>query len=125
MKCREMVFAAMMVGMVASAAVFLTAVGTTVDEGLRQYPAQFVLVQVFGMTVAMVAWMRCRGHGWRSCSEMAAAMVAPAIPLICLRLTDVISGPVCGLYCAASVLAMVLVMYYRRSEYGGISTVAP
>jgi len=116
---------AMMVGMVASAAVFLTAVGLTVDEGLRQYPVQFVLVQAFGMTVAMVVWMRHRGHAWGTCSEMAAAMVVPAIPLVGLRLAHVINGSVCGLYCAASFLAMVLVMFYRRGEYSAPSAVAP
>ena len=109
---------AMMVGMVASAAVFLSAVGMTVDEALRQHAVLFVLVQSCGMTVAMVAWMRRRGHPWRSCSEMAAAMVVPAIPLICLRLLDVISGPICGLYCAGTLMTMVVVMLSRRSEYG-------
>ena len=54
---------AMMVGMIASAAVFLTAVGMTVDEALRQHAVLFVVVQAFGMTVAMVAWMRHRGQG--------------------------------------------------------------
>jgi len=115
---------AMMVGMVASAAVFLAALGMTVDEALRRHAVVFVLVQAFGMTVAMVAWMRHRGHTRRSISEMAAAMVVPAIPLICLRLLDVISGPICSLYCVSTVAAMVLVMLYRRSEYGGGSAFA-
>jgi hypothetical protein len=112
---------AMMVGMVASAAIFVSALGITVDEALRRYAVFFVLVQAFGMTVAMVAWMRHRGHGWRGCSEMAAAMVVPAIPLICLRLLDVISGPICGVFCASTIVAMVLVMLYRRSEYSGVA----
>jgi hypothetical protein len=110
---------AMMVGMIVSAAVFLTAVGMTVDEALRQHAVLFVVVQAFGMTVAMVAWMRHRGQEWRSCSEMAAAMVVPAVALICLRLLDVISGPICGVYCISTVVAMVLVMLYRRSGYAG------
>jgi hypothetical protein len=108
---------AMMVGMVVSAAVFLTAVGLTIDEALRQYAVSFVLVQAFGMTVTMVAWMRARGHGWRACNEMAAAMVVPAVVLIGLRLLDVISGPICSAYCAVTFLAMASVMVYRRSEY--------
>jgi hypothetical protein len=99
-------------------------VGLTVDEGLRQYSVQFMLMQALGMSTAMVVWMRNRGHAWRACSEMAAAMVVPAIPLVFLRLTHVISGPVCGFYCAASVVAMVLVMFYRRAEYGGPPDVA-
>jgi hypothetical protein len=119
----EMTFA-MIVGMVVSAAVFLAAVGTTLDEALRQYAVLFVIVQAFGMTVAMVAWMRHRGHAWRSCSEMAAAMVIPAIALIWLRLLDVISGPVCGLYCFFTFVAMIALMIYRRGEYGGMPAVA-
>jgi hypothetical protein len=119
----EMVLA-MMVGMIASAAVFLSAVGMTVDEALRQYAVSFVIVQAFGMTVAMVAWMRYRGHAWRGCAEMAAAMVVPAVALICLRLASVISGPICGTYCALTFVAMVLLMLYRRNEYG-IATVVP
>jgi hypothetical protein len=72
------------------------------------------------MTVAMVLWMRYRGHGWRGCVEMAVAMVAPALPLIALRATGVIGGAICGAYCALSVLAMLAVMLYRRSDYGGL-----
>jgi hypothetical protein len=45
-------------------------------------------------------------------------MVIPAVPLICLRLLDVISGPICGIYCVTTILAMVVVMLYRRSDYG-------
>ena len=36
------------------------------------------------MTVPMIPWMRWRGHGWRSCLEMAAAMLVPAISVIAL-----------------------------------------
>lgn len=116
---------AMMVGMFASAAVFLSAVGMTLDDALRRHAVLFVVVQAFGMTVAMLGWMRHRGHAWRSCSEMAAAMVVPAIPLISLRLLGVISGPICGVYCGLTIVAMVLVMLYRRSDYGGYAVVAP
>jgi hypothetical protein len=49
---------------------------------------------------------------------MAAAMMIPAVPLICLRLLDVISGPICGVYCFTTIVAMVVVMLYRRSDYG-------
>ena len=56
---------------------------------------------------------------------MAAAMAVPAAVLICLRLLDVIGGPICGAYCALTVAAMVLVMLYRRSEYGALPTAAP
>ena len=62
--------------------------------------------------------------GLRSSSEMAAAMVVPAIALICLRLLDVISGPICGVYCLSTVVAMVAVMLYRRSGYGATAPTA-
>ena len=120
----EMV-AAMMVGMMASAAIFLSAVGMTADAALQQHAVLFVVVQAVGMTVAMITWMRYRGHAWRGCTEMAAAMVVPAIPLIGLRLAGVISGPVCGAYCALTFLAMLLVMVYRRHDYGDSATTAP
>ena len=116
----------MMVGMVTSAAVFLSAIGLQVDEALRQYPVHFVLVQALGMTALMVVWMHRRGHAWRSCSEMAAAMIVPAVPLVCLRLLHVIGGPICGAYCALTIAAMILLMVYRRSDYGmGAAVAAP
>ena len=115
---------AMMVGMIVSAAIFLTAVGMTAEEGMREHAVLFVVLQALGMTVAMVAWMRHRRHNWRSSSEMAMAMVAPAVPLICLRLFEVISGPICSLYCLATIAAMVALMLYRRSDYGATATAA-
>ena len=108
---------AMMVGMIVSATIFLNAVGMTAAEAMREHAVLFVVLQAFGMTLAMVAWMRHQRHTWRSSSEMAAAMVIPAVPLICLRLLDVISGPICGVYCLATIVAMVVVMLYRRNDY--------
>jgi hypothetical protein len=115
---------AMMVGMMVSAAIFLTVVGMTAEEGMREHAVLFVGLQAFGMTVAMVVWMRHRRHNWRSSSEMAMAMVVPAVPLICLRLLEVISGPICSLYCLATIVAMVALMFYRRSDYGSAATAA-
>ena len=110
---------AMVVGMVAGGAVFLTAAGgLTPEEGLRQYPVLFVVVIAVAMTAPMVAWMRFRGHTWRSCNEMGAAMLLPAVPFIVLYWLGVIAAPICGLYCAASFVAMIMLMVYRRSEYG-------
>jgi hypothetical protein len=117
--------AAMVVGMVAGGAVFVTALGTTVDEAIREHPISFVLVMAASMTVPMVAWMRFRGHEWRSCTEMGAAMVIPAIALICLRMADVISAPICGFYCASTIIAMIGLMLYRRSDHGSVSAIAP
>jgi membrane protein YdbS with pleckstrin-like domain len=115
---------AMMVGMLVSATIFLSAVGMTAAEAMREHAVLFVILQAAGMTVAMVAWMRHRRHSWRSSSEMATAMIVPAVPLICLRLLDIISGPICGLYCLATIVAMVALMLYRRGDYGATATTA-
>jgi membrane protein YdbS with pleckstrin-like domain len=115
---------AMMVGMIVSAAIFLSAMGMTAEEAMREHAVLFVVLQALGMTVAMVAWMRHRRHNWRSSSEMALTMVVPAVPLICLRLLDIISGPICSLYCLATIVAMVALMLYRRSDYGATATAA-
>jgi peptidoglycan/LPS O-acetylase OafA/YrhL len=34
------------------------------------------------MAIAMVVWMRVRGHGWRGTVEMAAAMLVPFLVLL-------------------------------------------
>jgi flagellar biosynthetic protein FliP len=117
--------AAMVVGMIAGGAIFVTALGATVDQAIREHPISFVLVMAASMTAPMVAWMRFRGHEWRSCTEMGSAMVIPAIALICLRMTDVIGAPICGFYCALTIVAMIGLMLYRRSDYGGVSAIAP
>ena len=75
---------AMAVGMFVGVAIFLTAVGMTFDEALVRHPIASLMVVAVSMALPMVAWMRHRGHGWRSASEMAAAMVIPVIPFLCL-----------------------------------------
>jgi glycerol uptake facilitator-like aquaporin len=112
----EMILA-MVVGMLAAAAIFLSMLGVTWEEALIQYPVHSLLVVAAGMTVPMVAWMRHRGHGWRSCSEMAAAMVLPVIPFLCLVWFQATTSAQCGAYCISTILAMLGVMLYRRSEY--------
>lgn len=113
---------AMIIGMMVSATIFLSAVGMTAAEAMREHAVLFVVLQAVGMTTTMVAWMRHRRNSWRSSSEMALVMVVPAVPLICLRLLDVVSGPICGLYCFATIVAMVAVMLYRRSDYGATAS---
>ena len=109
---------AMAIGMFVGVAVFLTAIGMTFDEALVRRPTAVLIVVAVSMTVPMIAWMRHRGHGWRSCSEMAAAMLVPVIPFLCLVWFDVTSSAQCGEYCALSVAAMLALMLYRRREYG-------
>jgi hypothetical protein len=112
---------AMLVGMAVGGMVFgriLVAFGTTITETRLQYPELAVLVMGFNMTVPMVAWMRYRGHGWRSSAEMAAVMFVPCIPIMVLLRSNIIAfASVCGLYCASMAAAMLIVMFVRRSEY--------
>jgi hypothetical protein len=108
---------AMMLGMFIGGAMFVTATGIPAAEAIENHSVAWVSVMAFSMTAPMVAWMRYRGHGWSMCLEMAAAMIAPAIPLCILRVADLISGGICGIYCLLSLVAMVGVMVYRRDYY--------
>jgi hypothetical protein len=112
---------AMWIGMGLGVVIFgllFAAFGTSRDEIRLHHPAYMVLLMGFEMTAAMVAWMRFRGHAWRGCAEMAAAMVVPAIPLIACLQTHVLAiGPTNGLYMASMPVAMLALMFYRRSEY--------
>ena len=110
--------AAMVAGMIAAGAIFLTIVGAkTWDEVTTQYPTQALLAMAAGMTVPMVAWMMYRGMGWKNSYEMAAVMIVPVIPFLCLVWFDVTKSAQCGGYCLISIAAMLGLMLYRRSEY--------
>ncbi len=109
---------AMVVGMIATGAIFISIVGLkSWDEVTTQYPTQALLAMAVGMTVPMVAWMLYRGMGRRNSFEMAAAMVLPVIPFLCLVWFGVTKGAQCGGYCAVMIVAMLGLMRYRRSEY--------
>ena len=112
----EMVLA-MMLGMFAGGAVFVAVTGISAEDAIENHSVAWVSVMAFSMTTPMVAWMRHRDHSWNVCLEMAAAMVAPAIPLCALRMADVISGGICGAYCLLSLVAMLSVMVYRHEYY--------
>lgn len=110
--------AAMMLGMIATGAIFITVVGLkTWDEVTTQYPTQSLLAMAVGMTVPMVTWMFYRGMGWRNSFEMAAVMVAPVVPFLCLVWFDLTRSAQCGAYCALTVVSMLALMRYRRTEY--------
>jgi hypothetical protein len=109
---------AMVVGMIATVAIFLSIVGLkTWDEVTTQYPTQALLAMAVGMTVPMVAWMVHRGMGWNNSVEMAGAMVLPVIPFLCFVWFGITDSAQCGLYCALTVVAMLALMRFRRSEY--------
>jgi hypothetical protein len=110
-------FAVMVAGMIAAAAIFLTIVGMNWDEARAQHPVASLLVIATGMSVPMTAWMLYRKMGWRNSLEMAAAMVVPVLPFLCLVWFNVTKTAQCGPYCVISLAAMVGLMTYRRSEY--------
>jgi hypothetical protein len=110
--------AAMVVGMIATGAIFVSTVGLkTWDEVTRQYPTQALLAMAAGMTLPMIAWMLFRGMGWRNSFEMATAMVLPVIPFLCFVWFGLTDSAQCGGYCAFTVMAMLALMRYRRREY--------
>ena len=110
--------AVMMLGMVVSAAIFVSVVGAvTWDEVTTHYATRSLLVMAAGMTIPMVAWMLYRGMGRRNSSEMAAVMILPVVPFLCLVWFDVTESAQCGAYCALTVVAMLALMRYRRDEY--------
>ncbi|MBE2314891.1 hypothetical protein DVA67_002800 [Solirubrobacter sp. CPCC 204708] len=62
----------------------LRALGSSSSELQVDAPALLLLGMAVTMTVPMVAWMRFRGHGWRPCAEMTAAMFVPTFAAITL-----------------------------------------
>lgn len=109
--------AVMAVGMVASAAIFLTIVSTDWEQATVLYPTASLLVIAGGMTVPMASWMLYRGMGWRNSSEMAAAMALPVVPFLCLVWFGATTSAQCGAYCLIAVIAMLGLMFYRRRAY--------
>jgi hypothetical protein len=110
--------AAMVVGMIATGAIFVAVVGVkTWDEVTLQYATQARLAMAAGMTVPMVAWMGHRGMGRRNSYEMAAAMILPVIPFLCLVWFDVTKSAQCGAYCLVTVATMLALMHHRRDDY--------
>ena len=75
----------------------------------------------FTMTAPMVAWMRHRGHGWRPCGEMSAAMFVPTFVVVGMLAAGVGGGvhSLMGIQHIAMFPAMLAVMLLRREEYGG------
>lgn len=110
-------FAVMVVGMIASAAIFLTIVQMTWDEATRERPTASLLVIAAGMSIPMAVWMLYRGMGRKNSAEMAAAMALPGIPFLCLVWFGVTDSALCGPYCISAIVTMLALMLYRRSEY--------
>ena len=73
------------------------------------------------MTVPMIAWMRVRGHRWRVCNEMAAAMLLPAAGALALLATGVFTDAHTLVMLEHTVMfpTMLVAMLLRRDEYAG------
>jgi cytochrome bd-type quinol oxidase subunit 2 len=110
--------AVMVVGMIATGAIFLLIVGLkTWDEVTSQYPTQALVGMAAGMSIPMVAWMLYRGMGRKNSYEMALTMILPVIPFLCLVWFGITKSAQCGGYCALTFVTMFALMRYRRSEY--------
>ena len=108
---------AMAVGMAVLMPLWSLALRPTGIE-LIDHIALHAMVMATDMSVGMGAWMRWRGHGWRSISEMSAAMYLPfalvLVPYWLGALTAV------GVMTAGHLLmlpAMLIAMLLRREEY--------
>lgn len=87
---------------------------------LRDQPEFDALIMATNMTVAMVAWMRFRGHSWAPCAEMAAVMYVSFLILFPPLWFGVL--PPSGMLVGGHVLmftAMIGAMLWRLEEYAG------
>lgn len=90
------------------------------DSWLLNRPEVVTLIMATNMTIAMVGWMRYRGHGWAANLEMAAAMYLPFIVLFPPLWLGLLSHG--GLMLVGHVLmlgAMAAAMLWRPAEYAG------
>ena len=107
----------MVLGLPAGAA--LAAVGLSISELHNDAPALMLLVMAVTMTVPMVAWMRYRGHGRRTSTEMSASMFLPTFAVIGLLSVGLVAdiGALLVIQHIAMLLAMLAAMLLRRDEY--------
>jgi flagellar biosynthetic protein FliP len=112
---------AMVVGMAVLGMPFraiLASFGYTWDEASARFPEIVCAAMTFNMAVGMVAWMRYRGHGWRTTTEMTLAMcAATAVALGMFWLHIVSEDPLIGLMHVLMLPAMLIAMLSRREEY--------
>ena len=87
---------------------------------------------VLFLTTPVVVWKVLRGHGWQHSLEMAAAMLAPVVAIVILRILGVDNYLpwLAKASCPSMYPAMLAAMLYRRDHYTGQAghsthTVAP
>lgn len=92
--------------------------GSTLEVLRLSQPELFMLGMASAMSVTMVAWMRHRGHSWRSCAEMTGAMLAPVpVVLVCYRAGAMTANPICPVSCMLMIPAMAVAMLLRPDVY--------
>lgn len=115
--------------MVAAMLLGMAALGVVQAVGLRlpdDTTVELVEMAVW-MTVPMVVWMRHRGHAWKPCTEMAAAMVVPAVGAMVLHWTGAVDDGHALVMIEHTVMfpAMLVPMLLRIDEYTGHHQHAP
>jgi hypothetical protein len=118
-------YAEMVVAMAIGMALFgvpfraiLRAGGYDWTRAVAQLTAVVCIVMTFNMAVAMVAWMRLRGHSWRASAEMTAAMYVATGLALCLFWIHLVSADgTLALMHALMLPAMLALMLYRRGQY--------
>jgi hypothetical protein len=114
----EMVVA-MAIGMVALHPLWTLAFQAAGAPHLLDHIELMTLVMATDMALAMGAWMAFRGHGWRDIAEMSAAMYLPFVVLFPATLTGAMTGGAMMVTGHALMLvAMLVVMLWRRDHYG-------
>jgi hypothetical protein len=85
---------------------------------LRRHPGVMAPVMATNMSVAMVAWMRHRGHSWAATVDMVVAMYASTFVFLIPFLAGVLAkGPMfIGMH-LLMLPAMWAAMVRRRDEY--------
>lgn len=112
-------FAAMMIGMPMFGMPLRAMQAALLGPSSVGIPELRALGMTVSMTIAMVGWMRYRGHSWRASAEMGAAMIVPPVAFFPLLWTGIISGgTLVGLAHVLMLPSMLAVMWYRRSAYG-------
>jgi hypothetical protein len=113
----EMV-AAMAIGMAAAQPVLMLATSQAAPaRPLRDFAVE-AFVMAIGMMLAMAAWMRICGHGWRPIAEMSAAMSAGFIlgaPAVWAGVLNKSNGLIVGH--VLMLILMLAAMTLRRDHY--------
>ncbi len=109
---------AMIVGMAVLTPLWALGLGALDASWLLERIEPATMIMATSMSIAMVAWMRYRGHGWRPNLEMAASMYLSFAVLFPPLWLGLISADAVMLVGHVLMLpAMAAAMLLRRDEY--------